>query len=224
LEDHKVRIITSAIIKGTEEDRINYVKIGDESEQPLLPMLPPPQQSIKAVVAVWTSGVRADDLPLQCAGHNQVHDQLQLVPQPSLGESLLNAIADAVPGVPSPADKTASSSVSSTSSTASAVSDGDVLGGGSVSSNIFAIGDCNHILPKSAQNAKQQGEYLANYFNKCLLNADPSTGALPPPHKKFVFTPQGSMIRLSDRVFMDSPMYTGFLPLWVHTLIIGLDI
>jgi NADH dehydrogenase len=157
LQDQRVNILTDAVIKATDDEHL-LVEVRGEPVK------------IKAVVAVWTCGVKPDDLAVRSVGHNNVTGTLAL-PQPSA--------AVLAPG-----------------------------------QSIFAIGDCNHLLPKSAQNAKQQGAYLANYFNSGMKDT------VPP----FTFASQGTMIRLADRIYMDSPVYTGFLPLWVHRVIIALDI
>lgn len=162
LEEQKVEILTNSVITAADEGALRIVRNGSE------------QISLKAVIAVWTCGVKADELAMRCIGHNNVLDTLHL---PSLDSSLLETT------VAQPA-------------------------------NVFAIGDCNQLLPKSAQNAKQQGAYLANYFNSGFRA---SAGG-------YKFTSQGTMIRLADRIYMDSPFYSGFLPLWVHRVIIGLDI
>eukprot|EP01032_Pedospumella_encystans_P030202 gene30202-34089_t len=164
LQDQKVEILTNSVITTAEDGVLRLVRNGTE------------KVNLKAVVAVWTCGVKADELAMRCIGHNQVLDTLHL---PSLDSSLLETTSATV----QPA-------------------------------NVFAIGDCNHLLPKSAQNAKQQGAYLANYFNS----------GFNPSAVGYKFTSQGTMIRLADRIYMDSPLYSGFLPLWVHRVIIGLDI
>ena len=158
LEDQKVQILTNAVIKSAENDYLNVT-------------LPDRDVKLKAIVAVWTCGVKSDELAVKSIGHNSVNSTLAL-----------------------PYNLTETTDSTHTS--------------------VFAIGDCNHLLPKSAQNAKQQGAYLASYFNAGLRPTTPG----------YEFNSQGTMIRLSDRIYMDSPVYTGFLPLWVHRLIIGLDI
>jgi NADH dehydrogenase FAD-containing subunit len=168
LTAQNVEILTNSVITAAEEGVLKIVRNGNEA------------LTLKAVIAVWTCGVKADELAMRCIGHNTVLDTLHL---PHLTSPLLEATSPAEAPAPSGA-------------------------------NIFAIGDCNNLLPKSAQNAKQQGVYLANYFNSGF---QPST----PGYK---FSSQGTMIRLADRIYMDSPLYSGFLPLWVHRLIIGLDI
>jgi NADH dehydrogenase len=156
LEKQKVEILTNAVIKGAEDGYLRVKVSGKEVK-------------FKATIAVWTCGVKSDELAMRSVGHNNVTGTLALPSAASAG-------------------------------------DGD--------STIFAIGDCNNLLPKSAQNAKQQGAYLASYFNSGFHESTP----------RFEFNSQGTMIRLADRIYMDSPVYKGFLPLWVHRVIIGLDI
>lgn len=167
LEDQKVEILTNAVIKGTVRDHL-LIQQGDQ------------ELKVKAVVAVWTCGVKPDEFAIRYLGHNNVADKLQLPPVD--------------PGT--------------------AQKQQEKEGKPTAASSVYAIGDCNNLLPKSAQNAKQQGTYLAHYFNSGFQ--ENASG--------FKFQSQGSMIRLSDRIYMDSPMYSGFLPLWVHKVIIGLDI
>lgn len=64
---------------------------------------------------------------------------------------------------------------------------------------IFAIGDCNNILPKTAQNAEQQGKYLA----KCMNNNFENT-------EHYKFNNLGYMIRLRDKTYIETPYYSGF--------------
>jgi NADH dehydrogenase FAD-containing subunit len=156
LARQKVEILTNAVIKGAEDGFLRVKVSGQEVK-------------FKATIAVWTCGVKSDELAMRCVGHNNVTGTLAL-------------------------------------HSGTSAADGD--------SNIFAIGDCNNLLPKSAQNAKQQGAYLASYFNSGFKQSTP----------QFEFNSQGTMIRLADRIYMDSPVYQGFLPLWVHRVIIGLDI
>lgn len=184
LEEQKVEILTNAVIKGTSRGHLKIMQ-GDQ------------ELKVKAVVAVWTCGVKPDEFAIRCMGHNNVADKLELPP--------------VVVPAPTPvaAAPTAPGSTNTANKAMCAVSPLHTTG-----SNVFAIGDCNHLLPKSAQNAKQQGTFLANYFNSGFQETCTA----------FKFQSQGSMIRLSDRIYMDSPLYTGFLPLWVHTIIIGLDI
>ena len=74
-------------------------------------------------------------------------------------------------------------------------------------SNIYAIGDCNNILPKSAQNAKQQGTYLAKQLNSKSFD------------EEYKFNNNGTIIHLHDRVFIESKYYTGYAPLFVHKIL-----
>mmetsp|Transcript_18987 Transcript_18987/g.38304 ORF Transcript_18987/g.38304 Transcript_18987/m.38304 type:complete len:419 (+) Transcript_18987:61-1317(+) len=162
LVDQHVEILTNAVIKGVDEGHLNVSVDGKDVR-------------LKAVVAVWTCGVKSDDLAVRFVGHNNVTGTLAL---------------------PSSKGSTAADSQGPTEET------------------VFAIGDCNNLLPKSAQNAKQQGAYLAGHFNAGFKAST----------SPYSFNSQGTMIRLADRIFMDSPPYTGYLPLWVHRLIIALDI
>lgn len=190
LEQQKVEILTNAVIKGTSRGHLKIMQ-GDK------------ELKVKAVVAVWTCGVKPDEFAIRCMGHNNVEDKLQLPPAVA---PVPAATSDAAAATNATA---ASASINTANKTMCAATPLHTTG-----SNVFAIGDCNHLLPKSAQNAKQQGTFLANYFNSGFQETCGS----------FKFQSQGSMIRLSDRIYMDSPLYTGFLPLWVHTIIIGLDI
>eukprot|EP01034_Spumella_vulgaris_P022211 gene22211-28325_t len=167
VDKQHVEIITSANIKEISGGKIKLVRNGTE------------EMELKTTIAVWTCGVKPDELAVRLVGHNKVLNRLQLTSQ------------------------TAVQSVETTLEPAH---------------NIFAIGDCNNLLPKSAQHSKQQGKYLAEQFN-AEFKGDPND-----VKNHFRFTSQGSMIRLSDRVFMDSPAYTGMLPLFVHHTIIGLDL
>lgn len=72
--------------------------------------------------------------------------------------------------------------------------------------NVYAIGDCNSLVPQSAQNAKQQGIYLANTLNndtKC----------------DYVFKSIGTVIKLNRCVYIKSNYYSGFGPAFVHNII-----
>lgn len=69
--------------------------------------------------------------------------------------------------------------------------------------DVYVIGDCNKLIPQSAQNAKQQGLYLANFLNG---KSDES----------YLFKNRGTMIRLSDRVYIVSDYYNGFAPMFIH--------
>jgi NADH dehydrogenase FAD-containing subunit len=163
VDKQHVEIVTSANIQEVSGDKIRLMRDGKQVE-------------LKSVIAVWTCGVKPDELAVRLVGHNKVLNRLQLTSNASVPAGMERA------------------------------------------HNIFAIGDCNNLLPKSAQHSKQQGKYLAEQFNSDF-KGDPSD-----VKTHFRFNPQGSMIRLSDRVFMDCPVYTGMLPLWVHHAIIGMDL
>ena len=202
LESQNVKIITSANITSITRDGTIKLLQGGSGEQGGVDT--PKEVEIKAVVAVWTCGVKPDELAIKQIGHNNVLDQLQLV---SNIPSVLNS----------------GTATATTSSGGGGAQSHNLLQSSNAAatkppsptpSTIFAIGDCNNLLPKSAQHAKQQGAYLAQYFNSDFKDSTPP----------FACHSQGSMIRLSDRIFMDSPAYTGFLPLFVHHFIIWLDI
>lgn len=159
LKKQHINIITGANIQEINSGTIKLVRNGTEDI------------TLKAVIAVWTCGVKPDELLTKLLGTNEVTDNLLLCTKNSKNQRLYN---------------------------------------------IFAIGDCNNQLPKSAQHSKQQGKYLADFLN--------NLGFQNPDAKSFKFESQGQMIRLSDRVFMDSPVYTGMLPLFVHRAIIALDL
>jgi NADH dehydrogenase FAD-containing subunit len=78
---------------------------------------------------------------------------------------------------------------------------------------IYAIGDCNDSVPKSAQNAKLQGEYLAKYFNSDCTN-----------NNEYVFKSMGTIIRLPNSVYIENEYYTGFAPRFVHDIVHWLNI
>lgn len=159
LKKQHINIITNANIEEINSGTIKLVRNGTE------------HVTLKAVIAVWTCGVKPDELLQKLLGGNQVTENLLLSVRNSQNQRLYN---------------------------------------------IFAIGDCNDLLPKSAQHSKQQGKYLANFFN--------TLGFQNPDLQPFVFESQGQMIRLSDRIYMDSPAYSGMLPLFVHRAIISLDL
>lgn len=79
--------------------------------------------------------------------------------------------------------------------------------------NIFAIGDCNNTTPKSGQNAKRQGEYLARIFNSDFKNKN-----------KFKFNSMGTIIKLPNCVYIENKYYSGFAPRFIHEIIHYLNI
>jgi NADH dehydrogenase FAD-containing subunit len=72
---------------------------------------------------------------------------------------------------------------------------------------IYTIGDCTKLNPKSAQNAKQHGIYLANFLNNDLKEGE------------YVFKNNGIVIRLHDKVFIKSHYITGFFPYYVKQIL-----
>lgn len=81
-----------------------------------------------------------------------------------------------------------------------------------VTKNIYAIGDCNNKLIKSAQHGKQQGKYLAEYFNNNLTS------------KPFHFNNLGQIIRLNNSVYIKTKYYNGFAPRFISDIVIWLDL
>jgi NADH dehydrogenase FAD-containing subunit len=79
--------------------------------------------------------------------------------------------------------------------------------------NVYAIGDCNDTVPKSAQNAKLQGEYLAEVFNSNFVDS-----------KGYIFKSMGIIIRLPDNVYIETKYYSGFAPRFVHDIVQWLNI
>lgn len=75
-----------------------------------------------------------------------------------------------------------------------------------VLTDVFTIGDCNGLVPQSAQNAKQQGLHLASNLNNSTENP-------------YVFKTSGTVIRLNNKVYVKSDYYNGFAPLFVHSAI-----
>ncbi len=187
LKESTSSVITKHLVEKQHVEIITSANITAISDGKIKLQRGGEDMELRATIAVWTCGVKSDRLAIQLLGHNNVKSHLQL---------------------PTAASATGDSTLADKALVPAAVSSN------SAEQKIFAIGDCNNLLPKSAQNAKQQGTYLASYFNAGFA-------ASTPP---FRFDSQGTMIRLADRVFMDSPVYTGYLPLAVHHLIIWLDL
>lgn len=78
---------------------------------------------------------------------------------------------------------------------------------------VYAIGDCNNTMPKSGQNAKSQGKYLAKLFNS---NFD--------SNYKFQHSSLGTIIKLPNCVYIESDYYNGFAPRFIHDIVHLLDI
>lgn len=72
--------------------------------------------------------------------------------------------------------------------------------------DIYAIGDCNGIQPMSAQNAKKQGEYLANLLNNKIID-------------DYAFDSLGTIIRLHNGTIINNKNYVGYMPLFVHNIV-----
>lgn len=72
--------------------------------------------------------------------------------------------------------------------------------------NVYAIGDCNGLIPTSAQHAKQQGLYLAK-----KLNTDNNNIFKP----NFPLT----LVNLNNKVYIHSKYYNGFFFRFLHDLI-----
>ncbi len=151
LKTQNIHIITNANITEVGAGCVKLIQKGD------LPT------ELETKIAVWTCGVKPDQLLIRLLGTNKVGNHLELTTTSNKG-------------------------------------------------NIFAIGDCNQHQPKSAQNSKQQGAFLARLFNSHFTIPD-----------GFQFDNQGVMIRLSDRVYVDSPYFRGAMPLFVHKFFIWLD-
>jgi len=75
-------------------------------------------------------------------------------------------------------------------------------------SNIYAIGDCNNTMPKSGQNAKKQGQYLANIFNSNFDNKE-----------NYKYTSMGIVVKLPNCVYIESDYYCGFGPRIIHDIV-----
>ena len=73
--------------------------------------------------------------------------------------------------------------------------------------NIYAIGDISGIGPPTAQNAKQQGHYLANYFNNNLSGED------------YEFKEKGKIIHTSDWIIIETKYGTYKVPHFMQFVI-----
>lgn len=74
-------------------------------------------------------------------------------------------------------------------------------------SQIYAIGDISDKMPPTAQNAKQQGKYLANYFNNNF------TG------ENYEYKEKGKLIHTKDNIILDSAFGTYKLPKFLESYI-----
>jgi NADH dehydrogenase FAD-containing subunit len=73
--------------------------------------------------------------------------------------------------------------------------------------NIYAIGDISGLGPPTAQNAKQQGHYLANYFNNDLCGED------------YEFKEKGKIIHTSDWIIIETKYETYKIPHFMQFVI-----
>lgn len=71
--------------------------------------------------------------------------------------------------------------------------------------DVYAIGDCNGLVPMSAQNAKNQGYHLAKLLNGTTKD-------------DYVFESLGTLIRLNNSAYMNSQKYVGYVPHFVHDI------
>lgn len=79
--------------------------------------------------------------------------------------------------------------------------------------NIYCLGDMvSNKGPPSAQNAKIQGEYLAQYFNSGYDNKFLQSN-------KFVPKSKGKLVHLVGNTYLESKYYNGFVPEFINTLI-----
>jgi NADH dehydrogenase FAD-containing subunit len=81
----------------------------------------------------------------------------------------------------------------------------------STNTNIHCLGDMvANKGPPTAQNAKHQAQWLANYFNN-NMNINKVE-----PYKTKSY---GKVLHLKDKLYIESDYYTGFMPQWMDTMI-----
>ena len=73
--------------------------------------------------------------------------------------------------------------------------------------DIFAIGDCNNFHIKSAQCAKSQGLFLAEFFNSNFSD-----------NLNFEYINNGTIIKLNSCVYVENNYYSGFAPNFIHSI------
>lgn len=79
--------------------------------------------------------------------------------------------------------------------------------------NIYCLGDMvANKGPPTAQNAKLQAKWLANYFNK-QMDKSLSPFVIPNANKTT------KLLHLRDKIYIESPIYNGFMPEWMNIMI-----
>ena len=72
--------------------------------------------------------------------------------------------------------------------------------------------------PPTAQNAKLQAKWLANYFNKQTNKPLEKQVMIDPfiiPNNKETV----KLLHLRDKIYIESQYYSGFMPQWMNTMI-----
>ena len=89
----------------------------------------------------------------------------------------------------------------------------------SVNNKIYCLGDMvANKGPPTAQNAKHQAKWLANYFNKQTNKPSEKQVMIEPfiiPNNKETV----KLLHLRDKIYVESQYYNGFMPQWMNIMI-----